>query len=123
MRLAGDYAAAGIGLRRSLPLLGMPRRSFYSRPVLSPKRGGRRPSIFTAMSNDSTIEYVTNVELVPKIKQTLSMEFVCYGYKKMTFHLHWPGYMVNAAQFFLKWQYCKRNGLQSITRRLNTECI
>ncbi len=96
MNLVSDYAAEGISFRRSVFLLGIPRSSFYSRPVDSPKSGGRKPSSFTAMINSSTVDIVPNTELVLEIQKTLSMEFVCYGYRKMTFHLHRLGYMVNA---------------------------
>ena len=96
MNLISDYAAEGISFRRSVLLLGIPRSSFYSRPVVSRKQGGRKPSSFTARIGSSTVEIVPNTELVLEIQKTLSMEFVCYGYRKMTFHLHRLGYMVNA---------------------------
>jgi putative transposase len=96
MNLVSDYAAEGISFRISVCLLDIPRSSFYSRPVVSPKSGGRNRSSFTARIGSSTVEIVPNTELVLEIQKTLSMEFVCYGYREMTFHLHRLGYMVNA---------------------------
>ncbi len=57
MNLVSDYAAEGISFRRSVRLLGIPRSSFYSRPVVSPKSGGRKPSSFTARINSSTVRH------------------------------------------------------------------
>ena len=96
MKLATDYSASGISLRRSTSLLGIPRSSFYSRPVPSPAVRGRKHSSFALRISGPVIRLMTNSEVVEEIRKTLSMEFVCYGYKKMTFHLRRLGYIVNA---------------------------
>ena len=96
MKLASGYSASGISLRRSTSLLGIPRSSFYSRPVQSPAVRGRKTSSFALRINDPGIRLITNSEVVEEIQKTLSMEFVCYGYKKMTVHLRRHGYIVDA---------------------------
>ena len=95
MKLASDYSASGISLRRSTSLLGIPRSSFYSRPVQSPAVRGRKPSSFALRINGPGIRLTTNSKVVEEIQKTLSMEFVCYGYKKMTAHLCPHGYIAN----------------------------
>ena len=96
MKLASDYSASGISLRRSTSLLGIPRSSFYSQPVPRLAVRGRKPSSFALRINGSGIRLITNSEVVAEIQKTLSMEFVCYGYKKMTAHLRRLGFIVNA---------------------------
>jgi len=76
--------------------LGIPRSSFYSRPVQSHAVRGRKPSSFELRINGPGIRLMTNSEVVEEIQKTLSMEFVCYGYKKTAVHLRRHGYVVNA---------------------------
>jgi len=79
-----------IKVSRMIAWTGISRSSYYYRPGVG--RRGRKPSTHTLMHNG---ELVSNASVVIAIKFMLGIEFVDYGYQKMTISLHNDGFTIN----------------------------
>ena len=94
--LASEYVGRGISSTAAARLLHIPRCVLYRTPVQSPSRKGRRYSEITLRrTGDDSFAYLSNGQVVDEMKELLSREFVCYGYKKVTKHLQREGFMIN----------------------------
>lgn len=76
--------------RELLKWVDFPASSYYYKP--SYKRKGVRPSTTTTKKDGSV---VSNVDVVDKIKEIVSGEFVCYGYQNVTASLKSLDYIIN----------------------------
>lgn len=85
-----DYVQKGLSVKKAVVIAGMSRSCFYYRE----REGspGLKPSTHTDMTNGSR---VTNHELVELIKELLDMDFVDYGYLKVTHWLNQQGYEIS----------------------------
>jgi len=84
------YKKMGLSVSKSVGLASISRSSYY----YSPKDGkpGRKPSTITELV---TGESVCNKELVWLIKELLGLEFVDYGYLKVTHWLNQHGFLIS----------------------------
>jgi putative transposase len=81
-----------------MDLLHIPRCTLYrNRREESPSMQGRgrHHSLFTLRKTDNEMIWVNNEKVVKEIENLLSMEFVCYGYKKTAKQLNRLGYEIN----------------------------
>ena len=94
--LASEYVGRGISSTAAASLLHIPRCTLYRTPVHLPSRKGRRYSEITLRKTvDGAFVYLSNGQVVEEMKELLSREFVCYGYKKVAKHLQREGFMIN----------------------------
>jgi putative transposase len=85
---------------RILFLLKIPGSAHYhTHPSLQIRRG-RKVSLTTEKITASGITAVSDEQILEVIKDLLSREFVCYGYKKVTKHLQRCGYVINRKKVF-----------------------
>ena len=85
MDIAVKYSESILSIAKVLEVLGLPRSSFYYKPVLDKgKSKGRTLSEYTLKISG---EKVSNIKVVEDIKKLLGEEFVDYGYLKVTYHL------------------------------------
>ena len=98
MKLAGEYIGKGLGISDVASILHIPRCSFYRNGASSEEpllRKGRHNSSFTLRKDGDETTIVDNSIVVNEMEKLLSMEFVCYGYKKTAKQLNRLGYEIN----------------------------
>ena len=130
MKLADEYIAIGLGLSDIANILHRPRCSFYrnngsSKGSLLSR--GRHNSSFTLRKECDEITIVDNSTVVNEIEKILSMEFVCYGYKKTAKQLNRIGHKINrkklwrlmAENNFLKHSYNKRKPVTTVVQSVD----
>jgi len=85
-----QFVQRGLSVNKAVVIASMSRSSFYYRE----KEGkpGLKPSTHTDLTNGSRI---TNHELVLEIKNLLNMDFVDYGYFKVTHWLNQQGFEIS----------------------------
>lgn len=84
------YVQRGLTVKKAVAVAGMSRSCFYYRERQG--KPGLKPSTHTDLTNGSK---VTNQELVEVIKDLLDMDFVDYGYIKVTHWLNQQGYEIS----------------------------
>ena len=89
-QIVSNYKSRGLPISKAVLVAGICRSSFYYRPKTG--KPGRKPSTHTRML---TGEDVTNQEIVNIIKDLLGLEFVDYGYLKVTHWLNQHGYQIS----------------------------
>jgi putative transposase len=97
------YKSRGLPVIKAVQVAGMSRSSFYYRPRKG--KPGRRPSLKTGMVDG---EIVPNEHVVGIIKELLGMDFVDYGYIKVTHWLNQHGYVINQKKVY---RLMKEHGL------------
>jgi transposase InsO family protein len=110
MQVAQLYINGPLSLSGVLKVVGLPRSSFYFKPKTAPKnKAGRKPSTVTFLTNGS---FVSNKTVVLEIEKVLGVEFVDYGYLKVTHHLRdGLGYVINPKKVY---NLMKTNGLLNL---------
>lgn len=93
----------GLSVSKALAIAKIAKSSYYYRSV--GLRKGKAPSSHTWHSDGSRI---TNQELVDKIKEILSVEFIDYGYKRTAHELKRLGWIINIKKVY---RLMKENGL------------
>jgi putative transposase len=84
------FKQKGLSISKAVRLANMSRSSFYYKPCLGTP--GRKPSTHTGMV---TGNIVSNEEIVNIIKELLQLDFVDYGYKKVTYWLNLLGFYIS----------------------------
>lgn len=82
--IASEYIEQGFPTEKVFKKLGLCRSSYYYRPVEDKAKVGRPPSQYTR--NESG-DYIKEEQVVKDIKSIQEIEFVDYGYLKMTYAL------------------------------------
>lgn len=75
-------------------------------------RRGRKRTVKTELSSTAGKIIVPDNQVLDEIRELLSREFVCYGYKKVTKHLQRSGYRINRKKVF---RLMKENNLLNHT--------
>jgi putative transposase len=84
------YVRRGLSVKKAVAIAGISRSCFYYREREG--KPGLKPSTHTGLTNGSQI---TNHELVEVIKDLLDMDFVDYGYLKVTHWLNQQGFEIS----------------------------
>lgn len=96
--VADQFINAGYPVHKVLKYCGLCRSTYYYNPAKSDKPRGRPVSRYT-WKQDGTM--VTNEQVIEDIKDSLSLEFVDYGYIKMTHHLRQEyQYIINSKKVY-----------------------
>ena len=82
--IAAEYIKEGYPIKTVLNVVGIPRSSYYYKPVSGGGRKGIPQSTHTATKSG---RLVANNQVVEDIKEVLGREFVDYGYLKVTHYL------------------------------------
>ena len=123
MKLAEEYIDKAIPVTVAARMLHLPRCILYRTSSQSPSLPGRRCSEITLRRiGDGAFAYLSNGQVVDEMKELLSREFVCYGYKKVTKHLQREGFMINrkkvlrlmAENSLLNHSYNRRNPVSRV---------
>ena len=88
------YRSRGMNISRILVLLKIPGSTFYFSPPTVHMESGRKRSSVTKKITASGIIVLSEQQLLQDITDLLGMEFVCYGYKKVTKYLQRSGYLI-----------------------------
>ena len=89
-QIVTDYKRRGLSISKSVMVAGMSRSSYYYRPKSG--KPGRKASTHTRLVNGNE---VSNQEVVDIIKELLGLDFVDYGYLKVTHWLNQHGYYIS----------------------------
>ncbi len=96
--IAESFIDQGYSITIVLKTVGLPRGSYYYRPIEVRKTKGKTISRYTKTEKG---EYVTNDQVINEIKELLEIEFVDYGYRKVT---HWlrqeKHYLINEKKVY-----------------------
>lgn len=96
--IASSFIKEGYPIKTVLKVLGLPRSSYYYKPVLKCGQKGIPKSTHTRRT-DGTL--VSNDQVIEDIKEILGQEFVDYGYLKVT---HWlrqeKSYVINPKKVY-----------------------
>lgn len=96
--IAESFIEQGHPISLVLKILGLPRGAYYYQPSKQAKSKGKSISQYTKTISGG---FVDNQEVVNSIKSLLEMEFVDYGYRKVT---HWlrqeKGYIINEKKVY-----------------------
>ncbi|MFK8104916.1 MAG: transposase [Saprospiraceae bacterium] len=96
--IASSFIKEGYPIRRVLKIIGIPRSSYYYKPIQNIGKRGLQKSKFTLTRHGSA---VSNDIVVQDIEGILSEEFVDYGYLKVT---HWlrqeKNYIINPKKVY-----------------------
>jgi len=84
------YKSKGLSVSKAVKLANMSRSSYYYSPKGT--KSGRSPSTHTLLVNGNS---VSNEEVVAIIRQLLSIDFVDYGYLKVTHWLNMYGHFIS----------------------------
>lgn len=96
--IASDFIKEGYPIKTVLNVVGIPRSSYYYKPVAG---GGCRGIVKTTHTSTKTGELITNHQVVADIKEVLGKEFVDYGYLKVTHYLRQEkGYIINPKKVY-----------------------
>ena len=110
--MISEYRSRGMNISRILALLKIPRSTHYYSPPSLHLRRGRKSSLITERITDSGIIAITDEQILLDIRDLLSREFVCYGYKKVCKYLQRSGYIINRKKVF---RILKENNLLNYT--------
>ena len=93
MEMPFEYINKGLRISKVADMLNIPRCSFYrNKPAdknnNKPVKRGRKNSEFTLRRYGNNTVVMENNTVVNDIKELLSGEFVCYGYKKTAKYLN-----------------------------------
>jgi len=99
MDVAVKYSESLLPIVQVLKVLGLPKSSFYYKPILdSNKSKGRTLSKYTLKRSG---EKVSNNQVVDDVKKLLGEEFVDYGYLKVTYYLRQElNYIINPKKVY-----------------------
>lgn len=100
MEMAYEYINKGLRISKVANMLNIPRCRFYRNKVTDKNNNksikkGRKNSEFTLRKDGDSTVVMDNSTVVNNIKELLSGEFVCYGYKKTAKYLNRHGYIIN----------------------------
>ena len=96
--IAADFIKEGYPIKTVLNVVGIPRSSYYYKPVPS---NGRRGIAKTTHTTTQKGGLVTNNQVVEDIKVVLGKEFVDYGYLKVTHYLRQEkNYIINPKKVY-----------------------
>jgi hypothetical protein len=97
--MAFEYINKGLRISKVASILNISRTRFYSNKTdknnNKPVKRGRKNSEFTLRKDGNSTIVMDNSTVVNDIKELLSGEFVCYGYKKTAKYLNRHGYVIN----------------------------
>ena len=89
MEMAFEYINKGLRISKIADMLNIPRCSFYrNKSADRAIKRGRKNSEFTLRKDGNSTIVMDNSTVVNDIKELLSGEFVCYGYKKTAKYLN-----------------------------------
>lgn len=83
MLIAQDFIGQGYAVSKVLKVLSIASSSYYYIPKDNPRQRGKKKSTHTRTTDG---KYVSNSEVLKDIEKLLGVEFVDYGYRKVT---HW----------------------------------
>ena len=121
-----EYINKGLRISKVAEMLNIPRSSFYRNRISDKSiKPGMKNSEFTLRKDGNSTVVMNNSTVVNDIKELLSGEFVCYGYKKTAKYLNRYGYIINRKKVsglmsennLLNYPY---NNRKSATRVINT---
>ena len=128
--MAYEYINKGLRISKVAEILNIPRSSFYRNKISDknnnkPIKPGRKNSEFTLRKDGNGTVILDNSTVVNDIKELLSGEFVCSGYKKTAKYLNRHGYVINRKKVrrlmsennLLNYPY---NNRKPATRAINT---
>ena len=98
MEMAYEYINKGLRISKVANMLNIPRSRFYRNKSADKNRAikpGRDNSEFTLRRDGNNTVVMGNPIVVNDIRELLSGEFVCYGYKKTAKYLNRHGYIIN----------------------------
>ena len=98
--LTYEYRTKGLKISRILELLHIPESTHYRNPSMVQLKKGRKPSGTTMLSRGNEGIPVPDTQILEEIRELLSREFVCYGYRKVTKYLQRSGYRINRKKVF-----------------------
>jgi putative transposase len=102
-QIVREYKSRGLSVCKAVQVAGMSRSSFYYRSRTG--KPGRAPSQETSLLNG---QVASNEEVVEIIKDLLGIDFVDYGYIKVTHWLNQHGFFISKKKVY---RLMKENGL------------